>query len=58
MRAARSAAGTVRIYGKGTARRRHVAIDDVAEAVVRLTLADDPPRTADLAGPEAMSAAM
>ena len=50
------AAGTVRIYGKGTALRRHVAIDDVAEAVVRLTLADDPPRTADLAGPEAMSA--
>ena len=50
------AAGKVRIYGKGVARRRHVAIDDVAEAVVRLALADDPPRTIDLAGPEPMSA--
>ena len=50
------AAGTVRIYGKGLARRRHVAIDDVAEAVVRLALADDPPRSIDLAGPEPMSA--
>jgi uncharacterized protein YbjT (DUF2867 family) len=50
------AAGKVRIYGKGLARRRHVGIDDVAEAVVRLALADDPPRTIDLAGPEPMSA--
>jgi uncharacterized protein YbjT (DUF2867 family) len=50
------AAGTVRIYGKGVAHRRHVAIDDVAEAVVRLTLAEDPASTVDLAGPEAMSA--
>jgi uncharacterized protein YbjT (DUF2867 family) len=50
------AAGTVRIYGKGLARRRHVAIDDVAEAVVLLALADDPPRSIDLAGPEPMSA--
>ena len=50
------AAGTVRIYGKGLVRRRHVAIDDVAEAVVRLALADDPPRRVELAGPEAISA--
>jgi uncharacterized protein YbjT (DUF2867 family) len=50
------AGGKVRIFGKGRARRRHVAIDDVAEAVVRLTLSDDPPRTVDLAGPEPMSA--
>jgi uncharacterized protein YbjT (DUF2867 family) len=50
------AAGKVRIYGKGLAPHRHVAIDDVAEAVVRLALADDPPRSLDLAGPEAMSA--
>jgi uncharacterized protein YbjT (DUF2867 family) len=50
------AAGKVRIYGKGLARRRHVAIEDVAEAVVRLALADDPPRSVDLAGPEPMSA--
>ncbi|HYO41769.1 MAG TPA: NAD(P)H-binding protein [Candidatus Limnocylindrales bacterium] len=50
------AAGKVRIFGKGLTRRRHVAIDDVAEAVVRLSLADDPPRSIDLAGPEPMSA--
>ncbi len=50
------AAGKVRIYGKGRARHRHVAIDDVAEAVVRLALADDPPREVELAGPDALSA--
>jgi uncharacterized protein YbjT (DUF2867 family) len=50
------AAGKVRIFGKGAARRRHVAVEDVAEAVVRLALAQDPPRTVDLAGPEAISA--
>ena len=50
------ARGSVRVFGKGLARRRHVAIDDVAEAIVRVVLADDPPRTLDLAGPEALSA--
>ena len=50
------AAGKATIYGKGRARHRHVAIDDVAEAIVRLTLADDPPREVELAGPDALSA--
>lgn len=50
------AGGSVRIQGRGATRHRHVAVEDVAEAVVRLTLADDPPRVVDLAGPEAMSA--
>lgn len=50
------AAGRVRIFGKGQVKRRHVAIDDVAQAVVTVALADDPPRTVDLAGPEALSA--
>jgi len=50
------AGGKVRIYGKGRARQRHVAVRDVAEAVVQLALADDPASTVDLAGPEALSA--
>jgi uncharacterized protein YbjT (DUF2867 family) len=50
------AAGRARIYGKGRAPHRHVAIGDVAEAVARLTLADDPPRAVGLAGPDALSA--
>ncbi len=50
------AGGKVRVFGKGLARRRHVSIEDVAEAVVRVALADDPPRTLDLAGSEALSA--
>ena len=33
-----------------------MAIGDVAEAVVRLALADDPPREVGLAGPDALSA--
>lgn len=43
------------IYGKGTARHAYVAIGDVAEAIVRLALAADPPRSIDIAGPEAIS---
>jgi NADH dehydrogenase len=50
------AAGKARIYGRGEARHRHVAIGDVADAVVGLALADDPPREVDLAGPDALSA--
>lgn len=45
----------VRIYGRGTARHAYVAMGDVAEAVARLALADDPPRSVDIAGPEAIS---
>ncbi|MCU0506298.1 MAG: NAD(P)H-binding protein [Chloroflexi bacterium] len=50
------AGGKVRIFGKGRARHRHVAIGDVADVVVRLALADDPPRALDLAGPDPLSA--
>lgn len=49
------AAGRATIYGKGRTRHRHVAIDDVAEAVVRLALAAEPPREVGLAGPDALS---
>ena len=47
--------GKVTIYGRGIAHHRLVATDDVAEAVVRVALAPDPPRIVDLAGPDAMS---
>jgi uncharacterized protein YbjT (DUF2867 family) len=50
------AGGRATIYGQGRARHRHVAIDDVAEATVRLALAGDPPREVGLAGPDAVSA--
>jgi uncharacterized protein YbjT (DUF2867 family) len=46
---------SVRIYGKGMTPHRYVAVGDVAEAVVRLAAADDPPREVELEGPVAMS---
>ena len=46
---------SVRIYGKGETRHRYVAIGDVAEAVVRLVVAEDPPRVVELEGPVALS---
>jgi uncharacterized protein YbjT (DUF2867 family) len=47
--------GTVRIHGEGRAPVPYVAVDDVAEAIVRLATMPDPPPEAVLAGPEAMS---
>jgi uncharacterized protein YbjT (DUF2867 family) len=47
--------GTVRVFGKGKAHHPYVAVDDVAEAIVRLTLMDEPPGEAMIAGPEALS---
>ncbi len=47
--------GAITIYGRGESRHRYVAEADVAEAVARLALADDPPSTVVLAGPEALS---
>jgi len=37
-------AGKVTIFGKGDAKHRYVATDDVAEAMVRVLMAGDPPR--------------
>jgi len=47
--------GTVRIHGEGRTPVPYVAVDDVAEAIVRLAIMDDPPAEAVLAGPEALS---
>lgn len=47
--------GKVSVYGKGETRHGYVAIADVAEAMVRLALAVDPPREVEIAGPEALS---
>jgi uncharacterized protein YbjT (DUF2867 family) len=46
---------SVRIYGKGETRHRYVSIGDVAEAIVRLIAAGDPPREIELEGPVALS---
>lgn len=47
--------GTVTIFGTGEGRAAYVGMEDVAEAIVRLAMAPDPPRMAELGGPEAMS---
>ena len=46
---------SVMIFGKGDAPAAYVAVDDVAEAVVRLAVAPDPPRLVEFGGPEAMT---
>ena len=46
---------SVTIFGKGDARHRYVAVDDVAQAVVRWAVASDPPREIEFGGPEAMT---
>jgi NADH dehydrogenase len=43
------------IFGTGETPARYVAIDDVAAAAVRLTLADDPPRLVEFGGPDAVT---
>jgi uncharacterized protein YbjT (DUF2867 family) len=43
------------IFGRGETPTRYVATDDVAEAVVRLTLAEDPPRTLEFGGPDLLT---
>jgi NADH dehydrogenase len=47
--------GKARIFGKGETPNAYVAVDDVAEATVRLALADDPPHELVLAGSEALT---
>jgi uncharacterized protein YbjT (DUF2867 family) len=47
--------GTVTIFGTGEGRAAYVAMDDVAEAVVRLATHPNPPRLVELGGPETMS---
>ncbi len=43
------------IHGHGRTPWPYVAVDDVAEAVVRLTLADDPPAEVDFGGPQRLT---
>ncbi len=45
----------VTIFGSGDGRAAYVGMEDVAEAIVRLATIDDPPRLAELGGPETMS---
>ncbi len=47
--------GKVTVYGRGESPHAYIGIDDVAEAMVRLALAEDPPRVVEMGGPEALS---
>ncbi len=48
-------AGKALIYGRGETPQRYVAIDDVADLVVHLALADDPPEVVEFGGPDALT---
>jgi uncharacterized protein YbjT (DUF2867 family) len=43
------------IFGTGQTATRYVATDDVAQAVVRFTLAGDPPRIVEFGGPDPLT---
>lgn len=47
--------GTLRILGTGAGKIAYVTVDDVAEAVVRLALAPDPPEVVEFGGPERLT---
>jgi len=47
--------GKVTVYGRGESAHAYIGIDDVAEAMVRLALAEDPPRIVEMGGPAALS---
>jgi uncharacterized protein YbjT (DUF2867 family) len=47
--------GKMTIYGNGRSEHAYVSNGDYAEAMIRLALADDPPRVVEIGGPEAMS---
>ena len=46
---------SVTIFGEGNAPASYVSVEDVAEAVVRLAVATDPPRLLEFGGPEALT---
>ena len=43
------------IFGKGDTPTRYVSTDDVAQAVARLAVAEDPPRMVEFGGPDAVT---
>ena len=47
--------GRVVVFGRGEARTRYVAVDNVAEAVAALALDADPPERVEFGGPDALS---
>lgn len=47
--------GSVTIFGRGDGQAAYVGMDDVAEAIVRLTAMSDPPRLVEFGGPETMT---
>ena len=49
------ARGRVIVFGRGEARARYVAMDDVAEAIAHWALADDAPAMVEFGGPEPLT---
>jgi NADH dehydrogenase len=47
--------GRLEVLGRGETKTAYVSVGDVAEAVARLTLADDPPRQVTFGGPERLT---
>ena len=47
--------GRVTIFGRGDGVAAYVGMDDVAEAIVRLATAPDPPRLVEFGGPETLT---
>ena len=47
--------GKLMIFGRGDAKARYVATDDVAALTAYLALAEDPPESVDFGGPEALT---
>ncbi|HEV8687203.1 MAG TPA: NAD(P)H-binding protein [Gaiellaceae bacterium] len=47
--------GRLEVLGRGETKTAYVSVGDVAEAIVRLTLADDPPREVTFGGPERLT---
>lgn len=50
-----AAAGKALIYGRGRTPQRYVALDDVADLVAHLVLADSPPEVVEFGGPQPLS---
>ena len=47
--------GKVTIFGKGETPHRYVAVDDVAQAAVRMVETEEPPTVLEFGGPEALT---
>jgi NADH dehydrogenase len=47
--------GRAVVYGRGQTAHRYISVDDLGALCARLAVADDPPRIAEVGGPEALT---